>query len=1147
MEQFCKNPECASLLAQLTTLNDGENDHEIHKIAKDLIQKGEVYHDQYALCMGLYYSSICDYHSEKYQECLGKTQRMLELSKTLDYVFMEIKAYNILALLALQQRDYNRSLDYLLKAFYIADEYHDGFHVPNLLNNIGSIFLDTGLKDHALDYFQQAYNYYQVMEEKDQNNISAIISNLIEVELLRGNFKEVRKWIFCFEVDCNLEDPGVLERYKMNILLLTIYEHQKEDIKESLHALLELVQDETNYKYSFHNFLDVLRISIEHGLEEEASQLIKHLETAVEDTSVMNAQMLLKKLAIDFCVRFHRSDQLEIELKRYYECSEKSNNQMNQQLVESLQTKIELEHTKREQMSLMKKNEELIARNELENFTMVLNKTAFVKYVKEELAKRCSDEYAALFIIDIDYFKNVNDTYGHLVGDALIKEVAEILKKHVRGSDLIGRIGGDEFIIFMRNIYSMEFIEERADTILSSIRNANIAQSFQNKLSASIGIRCIQHQEVYESMFAKADRALYEAKFDGRNKYIIYSEHAGNDLSIGLYVKEEDSSISVSIDYMLLKVFDMLNSRGDVMKTLENCLSFIAEAMGVDCTYLLHFDPHDMKYSTLYLYEPKDDGVVFEIKHYTNISDTHFFRCFDEEGIFYIDDTSKCEPELSESYRKKGTVAALQQLLYLDGKLIGMLSFDMRTEKRMWLSRELSAISRLGKMFASFIGSDENLTMQVQPHGYRDSLTHLDTLDHFMNEIIPLIHHNERHDLAAIRFDIRKFKIINDDYGYHKGNQLLIAIARLLRTFLQADERCTRCYADSFLLLVHYQKDYIEHLNDYLHYQLEREFGTRFTSRIFFCFGVYEITDSEELPLKIIDKASIALRECKRHYARLYQEFDQELMKRMNAEKEIEYHMHNGLDKEEFKIYLQPKVEVVKERLNSCEALIRWDSKEMGFLYPDSFIPLFEKNGFIIEIDFYVLEKICKEMALKKKQHQPILVTSINISRITLESEGFCERLREIKETYDIDPAMLELEITESAMMEKPQEILTILNEIKNIGFRISMDDFGSGFSSLNLLRKLPIDTLKIDREFLNEIASYPKSKIIITKVIEMAKELNIWVICEGVESKEQLDFLKECECDEIQGFYFYRPMKEDEFNEILQAMHRKKANVDKL
>lgn len=385
---------------------------------------------------------------------------------------------------------------------------------------------------------------------------------------------------------------------------------------------------------------------------------------------------------------------------------------------------------------------------------------------------------------------------------------------------------------------------------------------------------------------------------------------------------------------------------------------------------------------------------------------------------------------------------------------------------------------------------------------------------------------------AIISFDIRNFKYINDTYGYHYGDRLLQTIAEYIADHLHLDEEClARLNADNFMLLVH--QDRKEDMQAYRNMISEIRNISKLIEPLSLCFGIFEIPDHCNLSVHaMMDKAQLAHKAGKERNRDLCTYYNDTLATQINHENQIIALMHNGIDNDEFLVYIRPKFNVSQESIISGEALVRWNSPQLGFLPPDEFIPIFEKNGFISELDFYMLKKTCSYLQTSLNSEYTTYPISINISRVTLLQQDFLQRFKDIVEHFQIPHSFIEVELTESAFNGWSEDMMSILKELKSAGFMISMDDFGSGYSSLNLLRILPIDILKLDREFINEEHQTKEAKGIISCIVEMAHLLNIQVICEGIETKEQLEFLKSVHCDFGQGYYFAKPIPLDDFIE---------------
>ncbi len=298
-------------------------------------------------------------------------------------------------------------------------------------------------------------------------------------------------------------------------------------------------------------------------------------------------------------------------------------------------------------------------------------------------------------------------------------------------------------------------------------------------------------------------------------------------------------------------------------------------------------------------------------------------------------------------------------------------------------------------------------------------------------------------------------------------------------------------------------------------------------------FGICEV-DNIETPINVLcDWANLAMKTIKGNYLNTYAFYDGKLRERILEEKKIENQMHDALLQGQFTLYLQPKVHIPTSRIIGSEGLVRWIHPVEGIMPPDRFIPLFEKNGFIIRLDEYIWEQAC--ITLRRWIDHGLTPTpiSVNMSRMHIHDPRLREKLVDLVKRYGLPPHLLELELTESAFLENESGLFESMKDLQRYGFQFSMDDFGSGYSSLNMLKSMPVDFIKIDRGFLNEVVATDRGKTVIRFSISLAKEMNIRVIAEGVENEEQAAFLLEAGCSYAQGYFYSRPLPVQAFEDL--------------
>lgn len=431
------------------------------------------------------------------------------------------------------------------------------------------------------------------------------------------------------------------------------------------------------------------------------------------------------------------------------------------------------------------------------------------------------------------------------------------------------------------------------------------------------------------------------------------------------------------------------------------------------------------------------------------------------------------------------------------------------------------------------VDAEMRIKTEMEYRADYDSLTDLYNADAFYRNVEDYVHLNGNVKLAIIAIDIDKFRVINDRYGIDVGNRCLAFLGRLLKEKLPRELPSCRYQADMFSVLFKYESE-----NDILAFMTSLSESMRnadtLPSPVGLVYGIYKIVDND-IPARLMcDRARAAKKQIKGSALSNYAVYDDIIRLKMREQTEIENEMEQALKNREFVMYLQPQIDIKTGRICGAEALVRWKHPVKGILVPANFLSLFEDNGFITRLDLFMWEEACRYIADLQKR-DIMLPISVNVSRRHIGETDIVEMLTGMVKKYGFNNRYLEIEITENLFLQDVTELFEDMGELKNRGFRILMDDFGSGYSSLNMLRKAPIDTMKIDRFFLDEIMSTERGKIIVESSVRMAKMIGLDVIAEGVETKEQLEFLRSIDCDIAQGYYYSRPIPVDEFEEFLK------------
>ena len=389
-------------------------------------------------------------------------------------------------------------------------------------------------------------------------------------------------------------------------------------------------------------------------------------------------------------------------------------------------------------------------------------------------------------------------------------------------------------------------------------------------------------------------------------------------------------------------------------------------------------------------------------------------------------------------------------------------------------------------------------------------------------------------DYAFAHFDIKEFRVINEGYGHIAANKVLSNIVKAMREsdFIIASGRC---HNDNFAVI----------LKDLPEDQLVQKLKTFFEKlsvleedpyyKIYYKCGLVPMRRAMLSGNRVADFAKMAQALATNQKKTEIIVYTDKMHDDLSWGNYIKAYVETAIEEDEFVVYLQPKFDISKETIKGAEALIRWNYKGKDFLPPYRFIPFFEKDGSIAKIDDIVLDKVCAALAKWKEEGKALYPISVNLSRSRLDDPKLIDNLVSIVDHYGVDHKLIDFELTESATYDNTEHMLSVLEELRGHGFKISMDDFGTGYSSLSLLTRMPINTLKIDKSFVDNVATEKERKediIVLQHIITLAKELGFACLAEGAESKNQVDRLRDLGCEIIQGYYYSKPIPVSEYDE---------------
>lgn len=869
------------------------------------------------------------------------------------------------------------------------------------------------------------------------------------------------------------------------------------------------------------------------------------------------------------------------------------------------------------------------------------------------------DINSAYILIDVDRFSEINKAFGQMQGDTLLQTIAGIIYTNFMTKDLVGRIAGDQFLVYCTNID-----EDKVDELVTGLQKRvgeAVVDTNGRPVTLSIGSSFSPKDGTsFDILYTKADLALYEAKQTGGNKYLRFDNESMKDICMGytLFKMDAFSDDEVRLDKAAKKVnkklfdysFDILSKEADIKTALEKVLSEVCLHYDLDRALLSEKGTSGSGIKNTAGWSRKEDTVDRRIvsaiaeKCWSDIE----MNSSDEDYIVFEEGRSEKIDLLREIVAlKNAPVSSLMFTIFDGGEMVAVMVFEAFTHHD-FKENEIATINSVVRLIRSYLLSNQvkhelesesiinKNVMDAQkviyyivdedsynakyfskyaknlfPHAEygkkcyetiyglsapcencpilvgkgsdkfvqrydnvvskwfnytatrmketeskkdmlicvtdvtdfmgkvrgEDTLTVADSFDKFVYSATNLMKAKDR-EYSLLCAGIKDFAKINDEYGYVIGDEVLKMFADLLKNGLKDGEMVCRIKGDDFAILL--QKSDEENARGQLRGYAEvlnGEFKKRFPKLdIVLIAGLYNITPSDEYVNKCVDKALKA-----RNLVTLDNDsflgfftYTQELEDRENEEKVMTAMIKAALKEKRFRVYFQPKVDVNDGAIIGAEALVRMLDDNGKLVPPGLFIPLAEKNGLIVDIDNEVYDQTFEYMAKWQREGKRLPLVSVNVSRIQLMDDSLPETIKGLCDKHRISTKNVELEITESVFFQDTERLIYMISRLKDYGFVISMDDFGSGYSTLNFMKKLPVDVIKIDGGFFMRNEMDKKSKAIISAIMQLTQNLEFETVSEGVETEEQVQFIKEQGGRCVQGYYFYKPMPAEEFEKLL-------------
>lgn len=755
--------------------------------------------------------------------------------------------------------------------------------------------------------------------------------------------------------------------------------------------------------------------------------------------------------------------------------------------------------------------------SQMDSLTGLFNRRTITEMIDLLLDTLDGSKQYAFIMIDLDHFKELNDTLGHLVGDQALIDIGQTLRQLLNEDDLLGRLGGDEFIVFLQYNSSMLYLEQKIEKICQSL-----VQSFDQGvlISGSLGVALAPRDgSRFVDLYQKADIALYRAKKYGRNQYVFYKDHMDADKLIlsGMENRALIQKEALEWDTLEKKIFAYYNI----------VFSYLYDEL---FELNLTTDEYQMIYHVPNKYAiPPEKGKVSDLVRVMGELAVHredrkkFFRFFDVDELRKI---SANNDTLTESEFRK----------------------CQENGEYRWIATNLIPfIAENGDQIVLVCNKDISAKKEAEKKALRnykdqDQLTGFFSFERFRTECERLLENRGNKKYSLWYCDLKNFKFINDIYGYEFGDRVLQYWAKIIDEGMGEGETFARKSADHFMMLRQYENvEELEHrfsrsVNLLRNY---KEFVAK-KFQLDMVAGIYLIEQDKDVLFMedMIDRANMAQYKAKAAGGSRFAVYTEEMRNKIIYEKEMESEMHQALVQKEFCVYLQPQVAIYqKTEIVGAEALVRWIRGDGVIVSPADFIPLFEKNGFIVKMDRFVFEESCRYLSERLKAGKQVFKIAVNVSRISAFQADFADAYIKIKERYQIPDGLLEIEFTETVIVENVQHLSSIMQVMRVKGFMFSLDDFGSGYSSLNMLKNIVVDVIKLDMMFFKNSVDIKREQIIVASVVDMAKALKMQIVSEGVETEEQLNRLRDLGCDIVQGYYFGQAVPKEEFDFVYRSL----------
>lgn len=789
------------------------------------------------------------------------------------------------------------------------------------------------------------------------------------------------------------------------------------------------------------------------------------------------------------------------------------------------------------------KAQQLEIKAHIDSLTGLVNRAHGMELITQALLDRNPLDPCAFVIADLDFFKQINDTYGHLFGDYVLRETGTILKNVLPSDTIISRFGGDEFILFFPVITKIDLIQH-LNRIMQHIHDVEMLNDTDN-LTCSMGICFVPENSsghTYDQLMENADWAMYQAKDSGRDTYIFCD-------NLKRYQELHSSSCpdnKIDARYFqndpIATAFEVIETSLSVEEGIELLLKIIGMRFHLDRISIIDMDLKEMVASHSYCWTK--DNSVFCFKGKFPFSQEEFRKLFkmrDQTGLCELTaaDVDASLPVMTAAMARTNAKNIILAPMICQGQMIGVMSYCVCSKTRHWSTHSKQQLNELTKIITAH--HRQSRLMNAPQHNLLvnpkvDKLTGLISFSQLCEKMEELILSGRANNYAIVYTDFERFNLINQKHGYAFGNKLLQSFTSFVSNALNDKKNVlfSRVMADQFILFRPYENfaDAEKRVNDinqrFMQYVAKQYPFLKLRLRS----GIYQVTGKCSTATEAIDAANYARKSLINQPHTMAALYTPELAAKKQLESLLFTNANTAFTERNFKVFLQPKFSLVDNSLLGAEALVRWFKEDGTQIYPDQFIPALENSGRITELDFFVFEIVAKFLAKNTALGRKQVPISVNASVWHTENSDTVQRYLSILEHYGVDPALVDIELTETAAAQSYTKVCELFDELRETGIHTSLDDFGAGYSLVNMVVDIPINTIKMDRQLLLSCETTPKGRLFLKQTIDMLKSLGYNIICEGVETEEQRQLLLEAGCTMGQGYLFSRPISIDAYEE---------------